>query len=112
MDDLFWLSIYGTIWDILWAFIYSIVGLAESKPFEWVRDLIISGIGWIRQASAADWLSIITVVLFWPVILIVYLVQSVLKLFKTSDPIVSMLTETLMSLISSNLDASDLEAFY
>lgn len=50
--------------------------------------------------TATEWLTFFAIVFFWPLILVIYIVQSIFKLFTVTDPTLSVIMDTLLSLVS------------
>ena len=96
LDSLFWIYIYGPLWDFVASSWLAIVGLWDSTPVVWVRDQITGILIWLTQVTATEWLTFLAIVLFWPIILIVYIVQSVVNLLKLNNA----LLETMEDLVS------------
>jgi len=96
LDSLFWIYIYGPLWDFVASSWLAIVGLWDSTPVVWVRDQITGILIWLTQVTATEWLTFLAIVLFWPIILIVYIVQSIVNLLKLNNP----LLETMEDLVS------------
>ena len=100
LEKLFWESIFGPIWELLLATITAIEGYFESSSVRWVRGKIWEAVMWLREVTATEWLTFLAAVVFWPVILVAYIVQSIISLFKMTDPALSAIIDPLLSLMS------------
>jgi hypothetical protein len=73
------------LFDVIMSTINAIYGFTISAPAKWTIKQIEAIINWLVTRTTNDWLTFLSVVLFWPIILIVYIVQSLIELFK-KDP--------------------------
>jgi hypothetical protein len=55
---------------------------------------------WLKEVTATEWLTFFAIVIFWPLILVIYIVQSIIKLFTVTDPTLSVIMDSLLSLVS------------
>ena len=103
LANFFWANIFGPIREALFATIMAIVAFAESSSVRWAVGKIQEVIVWLREVTATEWLTFFAIVFFWPLILAIYIVQSIISLFKMTDPIISISSVTfdhLLSLVS------------
>jgi hypothetical protein len=77
-----------------------IVGFYNSSSVRWARGKIKEAIIWLREVTATEWLTFFAIVFFWPLIIVIYIVQSIMGLFKVNDPIFSVLIDSLLSFLS------------
>ena len=97
---LFWIYIFAPFWHPFIATINAIVGFYYSSSVRWVRAKILEAIIWLRYVTATEWLTFFAIVIFWPLILVIYIVKSIISLFTLTDPALSILIDPLLSLIS------------
>ena len=99
IPEFLWAYISGPLLEMPRATITAIVGLYNSSSVRWVRGKLYELIIWLRGVTATEWLTFLAVLIFWPVILLIYIVQSITSLLKVSDPLFSAIIEPLISLL-------------
>ena len=50
--------------------------------------------------TATEWLTFFAIVFFWPLILVIYIVKSLISLFAVANPVLSVIIDPLLSLVS------------
>ena len=60
---------------MLLATITAIEGYFEFSSVRWVNGKIWKAVMWLREVTATEWLILLAAVVFWPVILVIYIVN-------------------------------------
>jgi len=100
VDKMFWINIFAPIWYPFFATIQAIIGFYDSSSVRWVRAKILEVIVWLREVTATEWLTFFAIVFFWPLILVIYIVKSLISLFAVANPVFSVIIDPLLSLVS------------
>jgi hypothetical protein len=95
--------------------IIAIIGYYNSSSVRWVRGKLYELIIWLRGVTATEWLTFIAILIFWPLILLIYIVQSIMSMLKMSEPMVSVIIDPLYSFVylisPDDIDISKLIAY-
>ena len=76
------------------------IGFFDSSSVRWVTSRVKEVITWLRGVTATEWLTFFAILFFWPLILVIYIVQSIISLFKVSEPMFSVIFDPLLSFMS------------
>ena len=109
LDDLLWLNLYGPIYDFFASLVMVIIGFYDSSSVRWVRGLLWEVIHWLEGVTATQWLGFFAVLFFWPVILVLYIANSIINLFKVSEPTLSAIIEPLFQSIVSLISPDEID---
>ena len=115
LENFLWAYILAPLWEILRSTIISIIGYYNSSSARWVRAKLYELIIWLRGVTATEWLTFIAILIFWPLILLIYIVQSIMNLLKVSESMLSVIIDPLFSILHlispDDIDISKHEAY-